>query len=230
MIKKILFLFCLFALSCSSDNIVHSEKTSFYNIYKRIIIREGTVTSLKEKSEKNMYNRVWLSKFNQPIILLSSLDGKNTATLVALGNYKNKLTWVSSDGISVSFASGILIATRGYSQDLMESKHDNPETIFTRNIKSHAKTLRYLNGENDYIETTFLCSLSPEMNTPSSFLDLTIMTTKFTEICKAEKTRHTNEYYVLPNTNIVLKSKQWISEKNGSIIIKNYYAFQNNLL
>ena len=71
-------------------------------------------------SKKEISNdRKWLSKFKQPIILLSSLDRRSQATLVALGNYKNKLTWVSSDGISVSFEDGILIATRGYSQDLL---------------------------------------------------------------------------------------------------------------
>ena len=45
----------------------------------------------------------------------------------------NKLTWVSADGISVSFDNGILIATRGYSQDLMESQHsDGINSIFFR--------------------------------------------------------------------------------------------------
>ena len=119
MIKYIFFLFSLFCLSCSSDNIIRSEKTDFYNIYKDIIIR-GPVPSLEaEKKEQTVYNKEWLSKFNQPIILLSSLDGKNAAILVILGNYQNKLTWVSSDGISISFEDGILIATRGYSQDLI---------------------------------------------------------------------------------------------------------------
>ena len=73
MIKHIFFLFSLFCLSCSSDNIIRSEKTDFYNIYKDIIIR-GPVPSLEgEKKEQKVYNREWLSKFNQPIILLSSL-------------------------------------------------------------------------------------------------------------------------------------------------------------
>ena len=33
-----------------------------------------------------------------------------------------------------------------------------------------------------------------------------IETTKFTESCQADDTRYTNEYYVIPNTNIVIKS------------------------
>ena len=116
--KKILLVFSFFVFSCTSDEVLRSEKTSFYNIYKDLIIRNTSSYSTAVETEKAVYDRKWLSKFNQPIILLSSLDGKRAATLVALGNYKNKLTWVSADGISVSFSNGILIATRGYSQDL----------------------------------------------------------------------------------------------------------------
>ncbi len=229
MIKKILFLFSLCGLSCTSDDIIRSEKTSFYKIYKDIVSSEPTSTPSKELMEKQGYDKAWLSKFNQPIILLSSLDGKKTATLVSLGNYKNNLTWVSADGISVSFLNGILIATRGYSQDLMESQQEDLNILFTRNIKTRSKKYRYISGENQYRELNFNCSLLAKTNTPSVFFNLTLETTKFTEICRAGSISHTNEYYVLPGTNIVLKSKQWISEANGSIIIYNYYAFQNNL-
>ena len=229
MIKKILFLFFLCGLSCTSDDIIRSEKTSFYKIYKDIVASKPATNPSEKPTEKKIYDKAWLSKYNQPIILLSSLDGKNTASLVALGNYKNILTWVSADGISVSFLNGILIATRGYSQDLMESQQNGIGTLFTGNTKTRLKKYRYLNGENEYKELTFSCTIIEKTNTPSVFLALTLETTKFTEICKAAATTHTNEYYVLPNTSIILKSKQWISEANGSILIYNYYAFQNNL-
>ena len=230
MIKKLLFLLSLCSLSCTSDDIIRAEKTSFYNVYKDIVVSEPGSTRSKELVAKQIFDEEWLSKFNQPIVLLSSLDGRKTATLVALGNYKNKLTWVSADGISVSFINGILIATRGYSQDLMESQHNVLNILFTRNIKTRTKKYRYINGENQYWELKFNCTLSAKTNTQSVFLSMTLETTKFTEICQAGSVSHTNEYYVLPGTNIVLKSKQWISETNGSIIIYNYYAFQSNLL
>ncbi len=230
MIRKVLFLISLLGLSCSSDSITHSEKTSFYKIYKDIVISKPVPPQPQQTKEKKIYDKAWLSKFNQPIILLSSLDGKKTATLVALGNYKDKLTWVSADGISVSFSNGILIATRGYSQDLIESQHNDLNTLFSENTSRRVKKYRYINGENRYRELTFICNIVAKTATPSFFLDLKLQTTKFIETCKADTTNHTNEYYVLPNTSIVLKSKQWISETNGSVIIDNYYSFQNNLL
>ena len=229
MIRIIFSLFFLFSLSCSSDDIISAEKKSFYNIYKDIAIRKATPSASKQINNKKVYDKAWLSKFRQPIILLSSLDSEKTATLVALGNYKNRLTWVSADGISVSFFNGILIATRGYSQDLMESQNNGLHNLFSKNKKKLLKKYRYLDGENHYRELTFTCSVVAKKNTPSLFLDIKLDTTKFTETCKAGTNSHTNEYYVLPNTSIVLKSKQWISETNGSINIYNYYAFQNNL-
>ena len=230
MIKKFFLLFFLCGLSCSSDEIIRSQKSSFYDIYKNIIIKETPSKPIKESKKKLVHDRGWLSKFNQPIISLHSEDDGEAATLVALGNYKEKLTWVSADGISISFANGILIATKGYSQDLMESQRNDLNSFFTHATKKRKKTYRYLNGQNEYWELNFSCSISAETNKSSSFLDLTLNTTKFTETCKDGITYHSNEYYVLPNTNIVLKSKQWISEANGYIKIYNYYAFQNNIV
>ncbi len=229
MIKKILILISILGISCTSDDVIRSEKNSFYNIYKNIIIKENSSDPEKLEYKKTVYNREWLSNFSQPIILLSSQDGKKAATLVALGNYKKKLTWVSADGISVSFTNGILIATRGFSQDLLESQQTDLNSIFLRPKKRRSKTYRYLDGQNEYEELNFSCTVKTKKNTTSSFLDLTLNTTKFTETCEAGIHKHTNEYYVLPDTNIVLKSKQWISESNGYIQIHNYYAFQSNL-
>ncbi|MFL2800088.1 MAG: YjbF family lipoprotein [Paracoccaceae bacterium] len=229
MIKVIFFLLFFFGLSCSSDNIISSEKNSFYNIYKNIFISRSTSTSGKREKEKKVYDREWLSKFNQPIILLSSLDEKLAATLVALGNYESKLTWVSSDGISVSFSNGILIATRGYSQDLMESRHNDLNNLLKSSSRRRSKAYRYLNGKNEYKEFNFSCTVTAKPNTTFSFLDLELKTTKFIETCESGNTSHVNEYYVLPETDIILKSKQWISEANGYILIYNYYAFQNDL-
>ncbi len=230
MIKKIFLIFFLFCISCSSDDIIRSEKTSFYNIYKNLIIKEQQPTVSKVSKKEFSNNRRWLSKFKQPIILLSSLDGSNQATLVALGNYKNKMTWVSSDGISVSFEDGILIATRGYSQDLIESEHGNLNKLFDLSSKRREKTYRYLSGENGYEELKFSCTISVKKNTtPHILSDIKLKTTELTEICVSEISSHTNLYYLLPDTKIVLKSKQWVSQTNGYILCYNYYAFQDNL-
>jgi len=151
MIRKSFLLFALVGLSCTSDDVIRAEKTNFYNIYKNIIVSERSNDPKIVKNKKKVYDRDWLSKFSQPIVLLSSQDEKTGASLVALGNYNNRLTWVSSDGISVSFENGILIATRGYSQDLIEARHDDLNSLLTSSSVTRSKTYRYINGENEYI-------------------------------------------------------------------------------
>ncbi len=227
--KKYIFLVIFFlCVSCTNDNVIKENKAGFTNIYKNILLRNLDINEEKVSPSTTLYNKRWLSKFNQPIIGLSSPRKTEKATLVALGNQNDNLTWVSADGISVSFSNGVLIATRGYSQDLIESQHNNLDTLFIRNTKNHSKTFRYLNGQNEYREFKFYCNLVAEASTTSFLSDLKLKTTKFKESCTAGTSHHINEYYVLPETNIVLKSKQWISEANGYINVYNYYAFQNN--
>ncbi|MDC3076193.1 YjbF family lipoprotein [Paracoccaceae bacterium] len=229
--RKLNLLIILFLFSaCTNDETIRANKAGFTNIYKNILFRSFDGNGEKDLTSDSVYSKRWLSKFNQPIIGLSSPQQTEKATLVALGNKNNTLTWVSADGISVSFEKGILIATRGYSQDLMESQHNYLDTLFTQNPKNRSKTFRYLNGQNRYVELTFFCSLVSKESTTSFLSDFKLKTTKFTESCASGNTSHSNEYYVLPNTNIILKSKQWISKTNGYITIYNYYAFQNNLL
>ena len=229
MIKWLSLTILLFCFACTNDDIFRNEKAGFTNIYKNILLRSLSIEEKKLSSSKTVYNKKWLSKYSQPIIALSSPDHTDRATLVALGNQNDKLTWVSADGLSVSFDNGILIATRGYSQDLIESYRDGIGSHFNKVTKTHRKTYRYLDGQNEYREITFSCSMAFKEDTAFSLLDLTLNTTKFIESCKSGASKHKNVYYVLPSTNIVLKSQQWISETNGYIEIYNYYAFQGNI-
>ncbi len=225
--KKLFMLFLIpFLLSCSSDEIIKSERKDFFSIYRNLIGGDTNKTSNKNQLAQQNKTSKWLSKFNQPIILISSENEKVQATLVALGNNQEKLTWVSADGISFTFDNGILIATRGNTQDLMALRHKTLKTMFNKTHKDYNKTHRYLNGENDYDDISFTCKLSKEVNYNLKILEHTIMADKFTESCNSSTYSYDNEYYVLPKTNIVLKSKQWISPSNKSFFCYNYYAFQ----
>ena len=226
---RLFFLVILVSLTaCTNDRVTELNKAGFTDIYKNILLRTIDTEEGESSPSKTSYNKKWLSKYNQPIIGLSSPNQKEKATLVALGNHNDKLTWVSADGISVSFANGILIATRGYSQDLIESQHNHLNNFFLKQTKIRKKTYRYLNGENRYRELKFTCSITAKASTTYFLTDLQLKTTRYNEFCESESISHKNEYDVLPDTNIILKSTQWISETNGYITIYNYYAFQNN--
>ena len=47
--------------------------------------------------------------------------------------------------------------------------------------------LRYLDGQNEYNEVSFSCSISFKKHISSKVLDLTLKTTELTEICTSGK-------------------------------------------
>ena len=90
---RILFVFFIVIIvSCSSDDITTKEKNEvigvFRDVYKQSFPDKTETFSNEVKKKTNQ----WLSEFKQPIILISSIDEKTQATLVALGNNKERLT------------------------------------------------------------------------------------------------------------------------------------------
>ena len=224
---RVLFILLIFIIaSCSSDKIISTEKNEYVGIFRNVI-----KNSFLEKNEifKPLIPKKtnqWLSKFKQPIILISSLDEKKQATLVALGNNKEKLTWVSSDGISLTFDQGVLIATRGYSQDLLSLKYIKPVSLFGPKKIRYKKVHRYLTSDNKHNDVDFQCSGKRGQSKPVLFLEYKITVDKFVEDCVSIQHSYKNEYDLLSGTSVVIKSKQWISPTNKYFRTYNLYAFQ----
>ena len=196
-----------FLISCTSDDIVTKEREEFYGIFKTIAKKNFSSNSPTAQPVRVRKTNSWLSKFKQPIILVSSADHKNQATLIALGNNEEKLTWVSADGISLTFDQGILIATRGYSQDLFSLDYKNPKDLFSSNKIIYSKVHRYLGGDNRYNDITFQCTGIKIPSKKIQILDYTLAVDKFTENCKSARYEYKNEYDLLAGTTIVIISK-----------------------
>ena len=216
----------MFFTACSSDYIVKEEKKEFVNMFKNLTTKNFSGPQVKTEPKETRKNNLWLSKFNQPIILISSMDKINQATLVALGNNKEKLTWVSSDGIGLSYDQGMLIGTRGYSQDLFFLKYKKPANIFAASQIKYNKIHRYLKSDNKYFDIGFECRGNKNTSKHIDILDSQLLVDTFVEECKSTEHEYVNEYDLLAGTTIVIKSKQWISPVNGYFLTYNYYAFQ----
>jgi len=219
-------LFILFLSACTSDNVVKVEKKELYGIFKNIISKSHTENEIISQSAAFPNTKKWLEKFNQPIILTSSIDRKHQATLVSLGNNEDRLTWVSADGISLSYDNGVLIATRGYSQDLLSLNYENPNKLFKSNYLQYNKTHRYLNGENRYRDIEFKCTGKKMRPQSIEIVEYTFLVDKYVETCVSKQHKYKNEYDLLSGTAIVVKSKQWISPVNSYFLTYNLYAFQ----
>tara|TARA_B100000963_G_C22503356_1_gene614868 strand:+ start:262 stop:921 length:660 start_codon:yes stop_codon:yes gene_type:complete len=215
-----------FLSACTSDNVVKAEKEELWGIFKNITKKTFPENAVIIQSSALPSTKKWLKKFNQPIILTSSTDKKNQATLVSLGNNEERLTWVSSDGISLSYDNGVLIATRGFSQDLLSLKYEKPSDLFKSSDINYNKTHRYLNGENKYRDIQFKCTGKKEAPQPIEIVEYTLLVDKYVETCVNKRHSYKNEYDLLFGTTVVVKSKQWISPVNKYFLTYNLYAFQ----
>ena len=218
-------LFMAFLSACTSDDVVKSEKKEFWGILKNITKKSSSDNVLVSQSSAFPGTKKWLEKFNQPIILTSSTDKKNQATLVALGNNAER-TWVSADGISLSYDNGVLIATRGFSQDLLSLKYKKPNKLFASNYRNYNRTHRYLSGENRYNEFKFKCTGKKMKPQSIEIVEYTLLVDRYIETCVNAQHEYTNEYDLLSGTTIVVRSKQWISPINSYFLTYNLYAFQ----
>ena len=212
--------------SCSSDKIISTEKDEYVGIFRNVIKNSFSDKTELFKLPNQKKTNQWLAQFKQPVTLISSLDDKKQATLVALGNNKEKLTWVSSDGISLTFDQGVLIATRGYSQDLLSLKYKNPIVLFGSKTIRYKKTHRYLTSDNKHDDVDFQCLGKRGQSKPVLFLEYKITIDKYIEDCAGDQHSYKNEYDLLSGTSVVIKSIQWISPTNKHFITYNLYAFQ----
>ncbi len=219
-------LFITFLSACTSDDVVKSEKEELLGIFKNITSKSISKDKNITQSFAFPNSKKWLEQFKQPIILTSSTDKKNQATLVSLGNNEERLTWVSSDGISLSYDDGVLIATRGYSQDLLSLRYEKPKKIFSLSYLEYNKTHRYLNGENRYNEIHFECTGKKMAPRSIEIIEYTLLVDRYVETCVSAKHKYINEYDLLSGTTVVMKSKQWISPINRYFLTYNLYALQ----
>ena len=215
-----------FLSACASDDVVRSEKKAFWGIFKNITKKSFSEEAVNSQSSTFPNTKKWLEKFSQPIILTSSIDKKSQATLVVLGDNRDRLTWVSSDGISLSYDNGILIATRGYSQDLLSLNYENPNKLFKSNYMHYKKTHRYLDGVNRYSDIEFKCTGKKLRPRSIEIVEYNLLIDKYIETCVNSRHKYKNEYDLLSGTTVVVKSKQWISPVNSYFLTYNLYAFQ----
>lgn len=220
----ILFMFLL--SSCTSDVVVKAQKEEFFGILKNITSETFSENATHRQSLSFPKTKKWLKKFNQPIILTSSVDKKDQSTLISLGNNRDRLTWVSADGISLSYDNGVLIATRGFAQDLLSLKYEKPNKLFASNYRTYNKTHRYISGENRYNDIQFKCTGKKMAPQATKIIEYTLLVDKYIETCVHAQHEYKNEYDLLSGTTVVITSKQWISPVNSYFLTYNLYAFQ----
>jgi len=154
------------------------------------------------------------------LVVLPVRDAAATATRI--GDNRGKSTWITPDGIGLTFADGLLIATRGLGDDLMGADVRDTAAALQTMLQNGGTSVRihdYLNGMDQTERMSFQCVVSPAGNTRITIYQRTYPVRKVEENCVTSSGQFTNTYWIEPN-GTVRQSKQWISQRIGYIEIQ----------
>jgi len=148
------------------------------------------------------------------LLLITILAGDKAATLLRAGENGDTTTWISPDGISLSFENGLLKATRGLGYDLFGAD----VAAIRRAIDAGGGTaMRHVDFpvEEDLIYTgSFSCEISQKTSEAVEIFGKIHQTTRFEEFCRGEIGEITNIYQV-DAAGKVVQSRQWVSPGIG---------------
>jgi hypothetical protein len=150
-----------------------------------------------------------LAQIDGPILIAQVPSRDAVAVLTRAGTNSGVDTFLTPDGISISLRDGMVIATRGLGFDLMTADIAEPLTALKGFRQSAVRIHRYLDGENQPIERSFVCAYS------------VTGTRQVAETCTSSSDAFKNNY-ILDKEGNITSSRQWISPQIGSVVTELY--------
>lgn len=147
-------------------------------------------------------------------LLRVSLISREITTFVLLGGQNgSKFTWLSVDGLSLTFDNGLLVATRGFGDDLMGADVAAAQRSLDAG-GNHLRTLEFLDGLDQVERLVFECSTVVTGRETISIVERSYATTILEESCVGESVTFKNTYWRDANGTI-WQARQWISPLLG---------------
>ncbi|MBT8410780.1 MAG: YjbF family lipoprotein, partial [Octadecabacter sp.] len=122
-------------------------------------------------------------------------------------------TWLSVDGLSLTLDRGLLVATRGFGDDLMGA--DVSAALRSLNGGgNHMRTLEFLNGLDQIERPVFECSTRVTGREIITIVERSYATFVLEENCVGENATFKNTYWRDAN-GVIWQARQWISPLVG---------------
>lgn len=152
---------------------------------------------------------------NPGAFLLLSRGG-SLASMVVAGTNGSKVTWMSADQVSVTLENGLLVATRGFVQDLMATDNSQVITALVASGGSAVREVEYLNGLDQITPVIFQCNITSGGYETVETLGVSVRAERFNEACTSDTFTFTNSYWISDEGGIV-KSNQLVSPGVGFV-------------
>ncbi|SFK11150.1 YjbF family lipoprotein [Celeribacter neptunius] len=129
-------------------------------------------------------------------------------------------TWATHDLTSFSLKQGMLVATRGFGNDLMSVEDGGAVRMITaRRAGSVQKTYRFLDGQDRTNRLILNCEIVPGELQPVQTGEISTSAQLVRETCRMGTFKFTNTYWVDGSSRVV-QSVQWAGSKNGVLIFR----------
>jgi hypothetical protein len=149
-------------------------------------------------------------------ILIVALLGRGlTATLTRQGANNGKETWVSPGGVAMTFQQGILVASRGLSEDLMGANVSEVMPALLAGSGTIHRTQSYLDSEDQIQTRDMTCTISRAGTETIPTVTGPLAAAKVTEACQSDALAFINSYWL--SGGKIMQSRQALSPSVGFI-------------
>jgi group 4 capsule polysaccharide lipoprotein GfcB/YjbF len=209
--------FLLAVVGCGNSEQVDAF-SSFWNGGKSLV---SSVGRSKEAPSITITPEM-LSQVGEPVI---SAVGRNFAMgFIQVSTNGPFEQWRSTPGQGMTFRNGILYATRGLGDDLMNLDLEAGIDAFRNGREgSFVRIHRYLNSENRIDIDSFVCTIQREGSEIVELAGKGVNARKVSERCTGEDLRFENLFWFEIKSGRMVASRQWVSRKVGYVDLK-YYA------
>lgn len=158
---------------------------------------------------------------NAPLQFILMEKSGGFAVSTVQGVNRNNVTWISPDKKSITLATGMVTATRGFGGDLMSVENGGAARLVSaRRSGQVQKTYRFLNGLDETGRFIVNCKIGAGASDHVSSGVISTSTRVMTESCRSEGgTEFTNTYWI-DGAGRMVQSVQWAGPEVGKIVFR----------
>lgn len=209
---------CLLGLAaCGSDRdalaTMNTVRNAATTLAKPITQRETPPTAPPRVT------RAVLDTILSPVDLVTLENNGAQAVVGKIATNGDVETWSSVDNLRLSMREGVVLASRGFSDDLMSAQVPRLAQIKQTNTPY---TRRYvtLTGDDQPVTQAFDCKTARVGGESITIVDLKFATQRITEACAGPTGSFTNDFWFEIGGKL-RRSRQWVGEAVGFVVVEH---------
>ena len=207
-------------ISCSSDGKPNETGQMIRTVLKTLNDRKNPAPKIDPRT---VITRQMLDQSNAPLILIEVPERDIVATMLAFPGETLGDVWMGADGSTVTTMNGILVSSRGMSDDLMAADSIDILSHFSHSKSntwpSYNRTYRYLERDNKDLILELACNISKAHQEIIFIFGKKYKTQVYVESCQTGKLSFQNKYWI-DTSGMMRRSKQWHSFRNKYVLIE----------